>query len=124
MQDIVAALESHNGIVTAVATAFIALFTLPLRQATDRLWNAGKRQLVLTGRLRSISDANVTTNDWYLFADPARVPNFVYGFLAGSGGPRTRTFEPFGVQGVKVSLEHDFGCGAIDYRAGDRNAGQ
>jgi phage head maturation protease len=71
-----------------------------------------------SGRLRSVSDANITDNSWYLMADPARVPNFVYGFLAGSGGPRTRIFEPFGVQGVKVSLEHDFGCGAIDFRGG------
>jgi hypothetical protein len=71
-----------------------------------------------SGRLRSVSDANITDKAWYLLADPARVPNFVYGFLAGSSGPRTRTYEPFGVQGVKISLEHDFGCGAIDYRGG------
>jgi hypothetical protein len=69
-----------------------------------------------SGRLHSISDANITDNAWYIGADPVRVPNFVYGFLAGSGGPRTRTYEPFGSQGVKVSLEHDFGCGAIDFR--------
>jgi hypothetical protein len=69
-----------------------------------------------SGRLRSVSDANIADNSWYIGADPARVPNFVYGFLAGSNGPRTRTYEPFGSQGVKVSLEHDFGCGAIDFR--------
>jgi hypothetical protein len=32
-------------------------------------------------------------------------------------------FEPFGVQGVKINLEHDFGCGAIDYRGAYLNAG-
>ncbi|MCS3689078.1 HK97 family phage prohead protease [Bradyrhizobium elkanii] len=69
-----------------------------------------------SGRLRSVSDANITDKSWYLLTDPARVPNFIYGFLAGSGGPRTRTFEPFGVQGIKISLEHDFGVGAIDFR--------
>jgi hypothetical protein len=69
-----------------------------------------------SGRLRSVSDANITDNSWYLFAEPGRVPCFVYGFLNGANGPRVRTFEPFGVQGVKVSLEHDFGVGAIDYR--------
>ncbi|MGY3483997.1 phage head maturation protease [Bradyrhizobium sp. USDA 4011] len=69
-----------------------------------------------SGRLRSVSDANITDKSWYLLSDPARVPNFIYGFLAGSAGPRVRAFEPFGVQGVKVSLEHDFGCGAIDFR--------
>lgn len=69
-----------------------------------------------SGRLRSVSDANIADNSWYLMSEPARVPTFIYGFLAGSSGPRTRTYEPFGVQGVKVSLEHDFGCGAIDFR--------
>src|ERR1035437_4282499 len=69
-----------------------------------------------SGRLRSISDANITDNSWYLFTEPGRVPCFMYGFLNGANGPRVRTFEPFGVQGVKISLEHDFGCGAIDYR--------
>ncbi len=76
-----------------------------------------------SGKLQSISDANITDNSWYLLADPARVPCFVYGFLNGSTGPRVRTFEPFGIQGVQISLEHDFGCGAIDYRGGFRNPG-
>jgi hypothetical protein len=84
-----------------------------------------------SGRLRSVSDANISNstafpsiqNYWYLFTDPARVPCFMYGFLNGANGPRTRTFEPFGVQGVKISLEHDFGCGAIDYRGAYLNAG-
>jgi phage head maturation protease len=76
-----------------------------------------------SGRRRSVSDANIADASWYLACDPAKVPNFVYGFLAGSGGPRTRTYEPFGTQGVKVSLEHDFGCGAIDYRGMYKNAG-
>lgn len=76
-----------------------------------------------SGRLRSVSDANITDNSWYIAADPAKVPNFVYGFLAGSGGPRTRTYEPFGAQGVKVSLEHDFGVGAIDFRGMYKNPG-
>jgi hypothetical protein len=76
-----------------------------------------------SGRLRSVSDANITDTSWYIAAEPGRLPCFVYGFLNGSSGPRVRTFEPFGVQGVKVSLEHDFGCGAIDYRGIFKNAG-
>lgn len=76
-----------------------------------------------SGRLRSVSDANITDKSWYMLTDPARVPNFIYGFLAGSGGPRTRTFEPFGVQGIKISLEHDFGVGAIDYRGAYKSVG-
>jgi hypothetical protein len=41
------ALDSYNGVITAIATAFIAWFTLSLRQSTDRLWDAGERQIKL-----------------------------------------------------------------------------
>jgi phage head maturation protease len=70
-----------------------------------------------SGRLRSVSDANITDDSWYLFGEPTRLPCFAHGFLRGATGPRVRTFEPFGVQGIKVSLEHDFACGAIDFRS-------
>src|ERR1035437_635337 len=76
-----------------------------------------------SGRLRSVSDANITDASWYVFTEPSRVPNFIYGFLNGANGPRVRTYEPFGVQGVKISLEHDFGVGAIDYRGAYLNHG-
>jgi hypothetical protein len=76
-----------------------------------------------SGKLEKVIDANVTDTSWYVMSDPAHVPNFVYGFLAGSNGPRTKVYSPFGVQGVQVSLEHDFGVGAIDYRGGYRNPG-
>ncbi|MGY3240034.1 phage head maturation protease [Bradyrhizobium sp. USDA 4448] len=76
-----------------------------------------------SGRLRSISDANISDTSWYLGANPSAVPCFIYGFLNGASGPRTRIDSPFGQQGVKVSLEHDFGVGAIDYRGFYRNPG-
>jgi hypothetical protein len=51
-----------------------------------------------SGRLRSVSAANISnstafpaiSNYWYLFTDPARVPCFMYGYLNGANGPRTR----------------------------------
>jgi hypothetical protein len=82
------------------------------------------------GKLRPLAEAMIPVNaanggePWYLFADPQVLPCFVYGFLAGTGGPRVRTDEPFGVQGVRVSLEHDFGVGAIDYRGAYQNIGK
>jgi hypothetical protein len=75
------------------------------------------------GKLRNITEATITGTAWYLFVDAGVLPCFVYGFLAGAGGPRVRTDEPFGTQGVRVSLEHDFGVGAIDYRGAFLNAG-
>lgn len=75
------------------------------------------------GKLRNVTDAQITGNEWYLFAEPGNVPCFVYGFLAGATGPRVRTDEPFGIQGIKISLEHDFGVGAIDYRGAYKDPG-
>jgi hypothetical protein len=45
LHEIGAALDVYNGVITAIATAFFAWFTLSLRRATDRLWDAGERQL-------------------------------------------------------------------------------
>jgi HK97 family phage prohead protease len=74
------------------------------------------------GKMRSVV-IPVAGNGWELYADPSVAPVFVWGMLDGYNAPRLRIENPFGVQGVGVSLEHDFGCGAIDYRGGYRNAG-
>src|SRR5690606_26391084 len=66
------------------------------------------------GRLEVVATAKITGNAWYLFADPADAPCFVYGYLEGASAPRARMEEPFGRQGMQISLEHDFGVGAID----------
>jgi hypothetical protein len=76
-----------------------------------------------SAKLRPVIEAHITGYEWYLAAEPGTLPNFVYGFLAGATGPRIRTDEPFGVQGIRVSLEVDFGCGAIDYRGIYKDAG-
>jgi ATP-dependent protease ClpP protease subunit len=75
------------------------------------------------GQLKVVPTARITGNAWYLFADPADVPNFVYGYLEGASAPRTRMEEPFGRQGMQLSIEHDFGVGGIDFRGGYKNAG-
>lgn len=75
------------------------------------------------GLLTVLPTARITGNAWYLFANPADVPSFVYGYLEGAAAPRTRMEEPFGRQGMQLSIEHDFGVGAIDYRGAFKNAG-
>jgi hypothetical protein len=47
LHEIAAALDSYNGLITAIATICIAWFTFSLRQSTDRLWDAGERQIAL-----------------------------------------------------------------------------
>ena len=76
-----------------------------------------------SGKLRNITDANITGKEWYIATEPGAVPCFVYAFLGGAGGPRVRTDVPFGKQGTQMSLEHDFGVGAIDYRGWVRSDG-
>lgn len=74
-------------------------------------------------RLSPVADANISGNAWYLFADPAIAPCFVYGYLEGFEGPRLTSEAEFSVQGLSTKLEHDFGVSAIDYRGGYRNPG-
>lgn len=76
-----------------------------------------------SGRLSTVADANITGNQWWLFADPAVAEVFVYGYLAGNPGPRFMTEEGFRTDGVALRVTLDFGCGAVDYRGGYRNAG-
>jgi hypothetical protein len=65
-------LDIIGAVITAFATAFIARYTFTLKQSTDRLWDAGERQLIhLTKsseqQLRAyvgIESCEVITRDW------------------------------------------------------------
>lgn len=76
-----------------------------------------------SGLLEVVTTAKITGNSWYLFASPDEAACFEWGLLEGYDAPRFRIEEVFGRQGTSLSLEHDFGCGAIDFRGGYRNAG-
>ena len=75
------------------------------------------------GKLRVVVTPFIQDNAWYMFSDPAVLANFVFGFLRGATGPRVRMDETFGYQSLRYTVEHDFGCGAVGYRAGWKNAG-
>lgn len=75
------------------------------------------------GKLTTVATPYITGNAWYLLADPSAVPSFMYGYLQGATGPRMRTDEPFGSQGMAYTVELDFGVAAIDFRGGYKNAG-
>lgn len=76
-----------------------------------------------SGSMSLAVTAKITGNAWYVFASPDVAPCFEYGLLEGYEAPRFRIEEIFGTQGTGLTLEHDFGCGAIDFRGGYRNAG-
>ena len=78
-----------------------------------------------SGRLEVVSSAQITGNRWELYADPNRPGGacFVYGYLNGAEAPRIRMDEPFGQQGMAMTVELDFGLGATDFRGTYANPG-
>lgn len=78
---------------------------------------------VWSGFAELIVDANISGNEWYIFANPAAAPSIVYGYVAGAEGPQIRTERDFDTQAVKVAASLDFAAGAIDFRGAVKNAG-
>jgi hypothetical protein len=78
---------------------------------------------IFSGRLEPVETGMITDNAWHLFADPSTGSNYRWGYLEGYEAPRVRTDEPFGQQGFAMSVEHDFGAGATDFRFGWKNPG-
>jgi phage major head subunit gpT-like protein len=75
------------------------------------------------GTLEPVVAAELTGNGWYLFASPDEAAVYQWGLLDGYGAPRIRFDEPFGTQGLAMTVEHDFGVGAIDFRGGYKDPG-
>lgn len=73
------------------------------------------------GKLKVVVTTEIDDDSWYLLS--GRAPCWVYGFLEGQEAPRVRTEEPFGTQGFSMTVEHDFGFGAADFRGGWKNPG-
>jgi len=78
---------------------------------------------IFSGRFELIETTQIKDNAWHLFSDPTAGSNYRWGYLEGYEAPRVRMDEPFGRQGFSMSVEHDFGCGATDFRFGYKNAG-
>ncbi|MGB4101067.1 MAG: prohead protease/major capsid protein fusion protein [Alphaproteobacteria bacterium] len=76
-----------------------------------------------SGRLQPISDANVSGNQWYLFAAPTSAEALIWGYLEGAEGPRLETRNGFTTEGVEFKVALDFGVGAVDHRPVFRNPG-
>lgn len=78
---------------------------------------------IFSGRLEPLETSQISGNAWHLLTDPAFGSNYRWGYLEGYEAPRVRMDEPFGQQGFAMSVEHDFGCGATDFRFGYKNPG-
>ncbi len=75
------------------------------------------------GKLQPVVSSELSGNGWYLFASPDEAACYQWGYLDGYTAPRVRFDEPFGTQGIGMTVEHDFGVGAIDFRGGYKNPG-
>jgi hypothetical protein len=75
------------------------------------------------GKLTPIGDANLTGTRFYLLADPSRLPQYIFGNLAGEAPLRVETRVGFEVEGLQVKVATDFGVGCIEHRAGVSGAG-
>lgn len=70
-----------------------------------------------------VVDSEITGNAWHLAANPAQVPNMVYGYVSGAEGPQILTERDFDSQAVKVRAGLDFACGAVDWKGLYKSAG-
>ncbi|WP_293795056.1 HK97 family phage prohead protease [uncultured Bosea sp.] len=75
------------------------------------------------GAFEKIISPEIPGNAWYLFADPQKVPTFIYSLLDGYTAPRLTFETPFSAQGLRAKVEHDVGFSAVDFRGAYRNAG-
>ena len=76
------------------------------------------------GRLKLLVTEGIQDKQWYLSVGAEKKTSVMrHGYLDGSGAPRIRVTEPFGTQGLSVTLEHDFGVGGVNHRGAYKNAG-
>lgn len=61
---------------------------------------------------------------WYMFADPTLAPAFMVGFVDGQQSPVLELMNSWNVDGVEWKVRHDYGVGAVDFRAAAKNPGQ
>ncbi|UWR19751.1 prohead protease/major capsid protein fusion protein [Sulfitobacter pontiacus] len=76
-----------------------------------------------TGKLSLLVEPRITDDQWFVFADPARVASMVYGYLASAQGVQIQRAEAWNTLGIKYRAFLDFGTGWSDWRGAYRNAG-
>jgi ATP-dependent protease ClpP protease subunit len=70
----------------------------------------------LAKSLRLVVTEEIEDAKWFLAVDKARkTHSFKHGYLDGYRAPRVRVDDPFGSQGTRMTIEHDFACGAVGY---------
>ena len=76
-----------------------------------------------TGKLSLLVEPRITDDQWFVFADPARVASMVYGYLASAQGVQIQRAEAWDTLGIKYRAFLDFGTGWSDWRGAYRSEG-
>ena len=76
-----------------------------------------------TSKLTLIVEPRLAGDNWYVFADPARLAGMVYGYLASAQGVQIQRTEAWDTLGLKYRAFLDFGVGWTNWRGTYHNAG-
>lgn len=85
---------------------------------------------IVTASIRSLTPIAeprldvVSTNAWYLAANPGQIDTIEYAYLEGQEGAYIETREGFEVDGIEIKCRLDFGAAAIDWRGFYKNPGK
>lgn len=77
---------------------------------------ASRLELIVEPRLEN-------SDDWWLFADPARVPALQFAYLQSAQGVQIQRKEAWTTLGMEYRAFLDFGCGWSDWRGAYKNPG-
>ncbi|MER8502367.1 prohead protease/major capsid protein fusion protein [Mesorhizobium sp. M1142] len=75
------------------------------------------------GKVSLLVEPRIADDQWYVFADPARLAGLQYAYLSGAQGPQIQRQEMWDTLGVSFRVFEDFGGGWVDYRAAQKNPG-
>jgi phage head maturation protease len=75
------------------------------------------------GKLRLLVEPRITGNDWWVFADPARLATLQHAYLSSAQGVQIQRQEAWNTLGLSFRAFLDFGAGWVDWRGAQYNAG-
>lgn len=91
--------------------------------ATTLYPNQNSQVNPFAGSMLQITEARLTGNTWYVFADPASIDTIEYAYLEGEEGLYTEQRLGFEVDGIEIKGRLDFAAKAIDWRGMYQNPG-
>jgi hypothetical protein len=68
-------------------------------------------------------EPRITGNDWWVFADPARLAAMQHAYLSSAQGVQIQRQEAWNTLGLSFRAFLDFGAGWLEPRAAQYNAG-